>query len=105
MKNFLENRYEIVEGVNLNDIEEYVRDLLPQWQDDKINRLHFHFSGHGIFNQTIHAQISNQGTSNTMASVTPYGECLLGNNGDKGYNAVNNVMGIMTYLSSVKLCL
>ena len=95
-KNFLENRYDIVEGVNLNDIEKFVRDLLPQWQDEKIDRLHFHFSGHGIFNQTIHAQISDQGTSSTRASDTPFGECLLGNNGDKGLCSILEIQKLLT---------
>ena len=45
--------YDIEEVTNQNDIEECLRDISKKWRDETIHRLHFHFSGNGIMDQTF----------------------------------------------------
>ena len=89
IRRMLENHYDIVEMVDQYDIEYCVQKMLSQWLHEKIDRLHFHFIGHGIFNQT--AEINE-----TQDSRTPFGECLLGNNGHQGLCSVLSIQKLLT---------
>ena len=72
-------------------------EILREWQHEKINRLHFHFSGHGIFNQTV--QISDS-TKDEVDSSTPFGECLLGNDGDENLCSIRRIQNLLTLFNA-----
>ena len=71
IREMLEKDYDMAEMKDQEDIEHCVINLLRQWQHEKINRLHFHFSGHGIFNQTVQTKNSEY---DVVDSRTPFGE-------------------------------
>ena len=66
---------------NQEDISSSIIDLKLKWKDQNIGRLHFHFSGHGIINQTIDA-VKMDPNVNVFTSNTPFGHCLVGDDGD-----------------------
>ena len=61
-------------------------------QDEKIDRLHFHYSGHGIFNQTVETNNSNH---KVLHSETTFGPCIVGNNGDKSLCSILTIQSLM----------
>jgi len=97
IRGMLENDYNIAEMTDQDDIEHCVVQMLRQWQDVKIGRLHFHFSGHGIFNQTV--QI-NDSQRDEVDSGTPFGECILGNNGDQGLCSILRIQNLLTQFNA-----
>jgi hypothetical protein len=50
-----------------------------------IGKLHFHFSGHGVNNAKIQTPLAKETfdfeTNGVSESNTPYGECIVGQNG------------------------
>ena len=88
--------YDIEEVTNQNDIEECTIDILRKWQNEDIHRLHFHFSGHGIINQTVDAYELDQ---DVMDADTPIWHCLVGNNGDRSLCSVHNIKHLLTQLN------
>ena len=93
IRRMLEKDYDIAEMIDQDDILYCVINLRRQWQSEKIHRLHFHFSGHGIFNQTVE---TNDSQYDEVDSRTPFGECLLGNNGDQGLCSVLSIQKLLT---------
>ena len=63
------NGYDFKVKDNQNDIETCVDEIVQTWRHIRIPRLHFHYSGHGIFNNTETIDPSN------------VGECMVGTNG------------------------
>ena len=77
-------------------------EMLREWKHKKINRLHFHFSGHGLYNQTIE---TNDSKHDVVDSSTPFGECLLGNNGDISLCSVLRVQNLLTQFNAKTITL
>ena len=97
IRSMLENNYDIAEMADQDDIEDCVIKIMRRWQHVKIHRLHFHFSGHGIFNQTVQ---TNDSQYDEVDSRTPFGECLLGNNGDQGLCSVLSIQKLLTQFNA-----
>ena len=97
IRKMLEHHYDIAEMTDQDDIEHCVIKIMRQWQHEKINRLHFHFSGHGMFNQTVQTNASLQ---DVVESRTPVGECLVGNNGEQGLCAVLKIQYLLTQFNA-----
>ena len=84
--------YDIEEVLNQNDIEECIVDILRKWKgEENIRRLHFHFSGHGIINQTYEPDDTDQ----VMDADTPTWHCLVGNNGDSSLHSVHQIKHLL----------
>ena len=90
-----EGHYDVRNEINQDNIENCIARVLWQWKDEKINRLHFHFSGHGIHNQTVE---THRNDLDEVDSSTPIGECLVGNMGDRGLCSVLRIQELLTYL-------
>ena len=65
-----EGGYDIEEVTNENDIEKSVVNISQKWKDQAIDRLHFHFSGHGSINQTVNTK-----------GISPGWDCIIGDDG------------------------
>lgn len=96
----LEKKYDVVVKTNQKYIEICVMSILQKWQHEKIRRLHFHYSGHGINNRIVNipkATIDNF-HYDEVDSSSIIGECMVGSNGDKGLCAVLTVQKLLTIL-------
>ena len=103
MNQILKDDYEIVNRVDLTDIMRFLRDLKVKWQHENFDRLFFHFSGHGIYNQTISVRKPNLDAHNTAESDTPIGECLVGNNGNDGLVSILDVQKLLSEFPAQKI--
>merc|ERR1719234_21723 len=71
--------YSDVEDIG-NQLEKFRRNVTGR----EIDRLHFHFSGHGVHNARIQLEadelekMKERGQSDTKTTQTPVGECLVG---------------------------
>ena len=89
--------YDIEEVTNQNDIEECLRDISKKWRDETIHRLHFHFSGHGIMDQTfVKAFNTNQ---DFMEINTPIWDHIVGNNGDQNLFSVHFIKYLLNKMN------
>ena len=103
MNQILKDDCEIVSRVDVIDIIQLLLQLKVKWQVETIDHLHFHFSGHGIFNQTISAHTPNVDARNTIESDTPIGECLVGNNGNDGLVSILDVQKMLSEFQAQKI--
>lgn len=77
--------------------------FLDQWKDDHINRLHFHFSGHGFYNQTVDVQRNEFDEVDSAKSTTPIGECVVGNNGRDGLCSILQIQYLLSRIKAEKI--
>merc|ERR1719167_514793 len=57
-KTMLKNYEKVEVGANVVNIKEFVHKTIQKWKDEKVSRLHFHYSGHGISNKLVKAVFS-----------------------------------------------
>lgn len=69
--------YEKTVVKNEDDIFKAIRDFKEKHQDLNVERMHFHFSGHGSRN----AKISAKKEKDNFNSITPDGTCIIGAKG------------------------
>ena len=100
MTKMLEEHYEVVTMTNQDAIDICVARILVRWKDLDINRLHFHFSGHGINNQTVEI---HRNEFDEIDSPTPTGECLVGKNGDSDLCSVLDIQNLLTLLNPERI--
>ena len=91
----LKSDYDIVEVMNHNDIHAFVEETLEKWKNEKIHRLHFHFSGHGEINQIVNTGKSTQSR--------PIWECMV--NDDGTLTSVYDVQYLLTQFKSEMITL
>ena len=118
MTRMLEKNYEIVTLIDQEDIEISILRILCQWTDESIrmsgqamtdgrrdiNRLHFHFSGHGFYNQTVETDGSeNKYPSHSSQSNTPIGECLVGNKGRRCICSILQIQHLLARTAAEKI--
>ena len=103
MTRMLEKHYDIVTLIDKEDIELCIKRLLDQWKDEYINRLHFHFSGHGFYNQTVDAERNEFDEVDSSQSITPIGECVVGNNGQKGLCSILQIQHLLSRANAEKI--
>ena len=85
MKEMLNSHnYEIELYPNVEDIGNQLEKFRKHVAEREIDRLHFHFSGHGVHNARIQLEadelekMKERGQSDTKTTQTPVGECLVG---------------------------
>ena len=88
--------YEIDLYQDVQDIGNQLEEFVDKWKVKEIDRLHFHFSGHGAYNARIQLEpdeleerIKEGGQSDTKTTKTPVGRCLVGSAG--GLYAVHDL--------------
>lgn len=59
-------------------VNEYLKDVKKK--NEKVKRLHFLFSGHGVYNQELVID-TDDAVDTTIKCPTPMGECIVGNEG------------------------
>ena len=89
--------YDIEEITNQFDIEECIIDTLKKWRGEKIQRLHFHFSGHGFFKPPIKENPDNEEDRET---TTPIGHCLVGNIGTQHLCTIQKIKYLLAQSNS-----
>jgi len=102
MRHMLRNDYDILEIVNERNFFQFIDEKTTRWRGEKMRRLHFHFSGHGILNTDIDAF---QTKELVMKGKAPIGHCLVGNEGEKDIVSVWKVKYFLTQFDAEKITL
>ena len=107
-RKLLGSRYRVIELDDVDDIALAIKSVhsdFAKWQlevgNKKIHRLHFNFSGHGIYNQSINVDVAKHGNASHGTSDTQFGPCLVGNTGDKElYSSVLEIKSLLTQFNA-----
>ena len=78
--------YKIEVYPDVEDIGNQLENFVKKCKVEKIDRLHFHFSGHGVHNALIHLEADEREKMKEMGQSfktdTPVGECLVETTGE-----------------------
>ena len=94
MRAMLLGSYEMEEGNNIDDIDDFIETVIKQWHDEneKVERLHFHFSGHGQIKSKLELETSED--AKHPYTMDPIGQCLIGNTGK--YVGLRSIQYLLT---------